>query len=1547
MSTISTENLLPQSPYLNLKAAGSDGADGSVAGIHLRWDLLGALGKQHIPKGNLAASDSPYYTTAGFNKPDDYVRIYRTLYNRNFPIIINFSTTHPSEVIDEPTQKVWKFNNIAPIASIPSNTCNVLVRFPNGLKYDKVKVDYDPFTDTLGFLQHFDQIIEIEVENRPMFAAYIFMQAIDDEKPNITRIESISSTIDGEDTGFVVSCKRKYEVENGYLLKEDIDFLLQENEGKLELDDLGSGTRKVMAENINYIRLLGSNSYPTILWLETYEDFILGKNQSSAWEDVTQLSLTLDEAEVFNRLENTEEYVIDNLWPRFNGVDKVKVDNYKQKWFDRLDENQDTITGIKSGVQKYLELSMLSTNLEAINSKNASPDLETYYDDANPEVADLPVEGEFQFSYLTMLNAVSLDYHVARMLGYGYIDPNVGSGRNNQYVYIAVYDTIASIDGGEPNQTHAYMTLPVSQKDYRLPVVPELDSLTYGMYVSNGDGDTPTLMTDEQGYSHYDKSRAINLNLNLINKLQPLGAFFTPDEEFSLIDNFPSVMYGVRYRRIENDEWQKPDIYNDPNFLDYNNQPEVIPIIGKEDNPIFTHIEKEAGAHVYAVYGMNCFSRSTALSEPKATDITVFHTINTLMPPLNFAVQLIQEEEVLMFTTDAEQKKLADLTGDKTLVRLTFDWNNVHAANYWYGKEAEFFFRNESVNFVRGKIKTVSKIDDKTYEIRTTSYDIDSLNPPETVSPSIIIGAEANYINSLFSVDDNQYLVLSVIQSSVTGEGPIFTIEVPTDTATVDPDHDNYLVAIDNTVIPQVGSIFAVAENTSQPNSWPTKLNKKVALTKFSDYEETVEFQDGSTTILKVGGVYSAATIEEYPDRGVIGVDTNGKDIEGDIPDSITGIFKITFNTYVLDPHEDYPNVEWYQGVVRILMADGEFRELRVVKIDKKGPTEPTLVLHVVDSTFEVKEGTYEPTDNYTPIITGDNINVNFHPGYRVYLTAELDNGFNETTIYPATGTGTKYSFMACRSVDADNSVVSYLSTPAILMAREIIVPLPPENPKGPAYATRPDFYGKATYTFDTKMNKDLTRDPYILIFYRATEQIILDTLYKTDTVKEIREALATIVDDSHFSDRWNGLVNLDLDETGMFVEYGGYCFPNPDSITYRIPDPNIKHDVINPFKDSTKVPGDTSIVAGTKDIFGRDLEFNEVVKLAIDGAFLSLTEQPVLYQYIKSNCYETSNRKPVLRDSQGQLLIPGAEGYDPAPMAVKFTKTEDGVEKKIVRFTDYTLDGASKSIFFYYAIEMNDMLVMSERSEILGPIQLVNTSPPKAPELKKFYARTENSITGDAPAVVFEINDYLDSDGITEIQIYRAFTAVEALTTRTMKLAATINITDQIIDDFSDLDYYPFGDPLFYRLVAIRRVKNEFDDPLHIPYEPSLEDVPSLPSQMVLANIIDVVNPLAPEITPHVTISEDETTYTNVTLEWDNSVHNGIYYLYQMNSSGNWTKIFDVNANTLADNKVEYDFPDDFPRLDEDGNQIFYRFKVTVENSSGLLNIEENILTI
>jgi hypothetical protein len=1497
----------------------------------------------------MAAQGGAYYTTAKYNKANDFVKIYRAAYNRNYPLMVNMAV--PPSVVDNAT-RTWRYNNVVANPALPAVTRNVIVRFPHSYQYEKALSVYNPAADPTSFLKRYNQLIEVEVEGQLMFSSYVYMNAVNESQPTTIRLESISPVENSADnTSQFISARRRYTVDEGYLTKEDTYLLKKEDTYNLIIDQLGNGSRRLVAENIQYIRFMGENCYPSYLWLETYQDFLLGKNQVSGWDDVTALALSVDQTEVFTRLEDTSKCKIDNQWPRYDGINKVDVPNYKQKWFDGVDEDKISVEGLQSAIKNYLTLSKDPNNLYAYNASaytSSGPNFTSGESDPTDTVDESQkTEQEFSLGYLNMLKIVAIDYHIARMLGLAYIDSAAG---NDKYIYIAVYDTNDAIDSINSAARHTYMSLPTGKTDYKLPYTPQLADIRYGLFVSMGDASKQNL-TDDAGYYKYDASRAINLDLNTDGApyYYDKNSFFIPDQEYSFADHTQPVMYGVKYHSVtDNTAWT--DLSVDASIKDHNNNPEVMPLMDVGKNPIFTHMETNPGVHEYAMYAINWFGRASAWSNTRQTDYTNFKVVETFMPPQNFAVQLVQKENPNILTSASEQTRLNNLTTtDKTLVRVTFDWDDVNYSNYWYGKRARFYFRTGGVNFVRGMIKSVEQVDDNTYRLRTTSYTIRSTKPATTVTPEISTSTMGNYANSLFTTTSGQYLLNHVEQSSVAGEGPVFYIQPAVTTTATDIDLEGENVLAKKITVPQASEIFSVAENTTTAQCWSKTLSKSVYLHCLSEYTEIETNPDGGSKIVKIGGAYEDALIEEYQEK-----ELKADGTEGFIAGSTTGIYKFTFSSYRLPSHNDN-NIEWYKGKIRVQMPGNKgVRELKVVDINNDGP----LIVKAVDSTYNVAAG-YVPTGTYVPIPKNITMKVNFHPGYRAYLTAE--DGFNESILLPNEGEETRYSYMACSAEDgtysADRTIFScsassYLSSTALLVGREILTPIRPEPPKGGTYTTHPNFFGKSTYTFETSVGSG--RDPYMLIFYRGTDQIILDTLYLPQTVATIRTKLAEIAKtsssgkDEYLTSRWKSLVTMDLAD-GQFKAYDNspdYHFPNPDNTAFAMSDRTGQH-VIRPFNGSIP-PGSTDIVPDSQYIFGKPMKYTDVIIGAIQSVFVPLTEQPVLYRYLKKfdDGYLPSSAKPVTRDIYGNPLTPLSEGYNQAPMAVRYT--DNGVKK--IRFTDYTIDGSSQSLLFYYAREMTNTMEVSDGSAIAGPIQLVNANPPKAPEIRKFNTQVADATKGTATGVVFQINDYPKVDNVSYIQIYRALNSADAQDIRTMTPLTPIAVGNPIADTFADLSTLPYGDPLYYRLIAIREAPEELKDYSNAgATKQVIQTVTSYPSSLMVANILDVTNPVSPTLSHTKNeLTSTAALYKGVTISWPANVYNGTYNLYQMNASGTWKKLAEKTSADAVNNVLSYTLPDDLRmKTDDLATSYHYSFKVSVINSSGLVSLDENVYTI
>ncbi|MBK9452395.1 MAG: hypothetical protein IPN95_23825 [Bacteroidetes bacterium] len=1502
-------NALFQSPHVYLQSSGSDASDGSVRGYHLRWDFRKLLGDSHLPKGNLAGGGSAAYPTSiGFNRADDFVKIYKSPYLNRYPVKANL-TTVPSVLIESGPTREWRYNGLMAIASLASQTTNVFIRFADVALYDALRINHNPNTNPAGFIKDYAGILEVGAVGKPSFKIKPLL-AFTGGGVSIKH-EAISMPDDTDPNSRTIASRGKW------IMATPMDA--------------------VEAENIEYLRFTYSGAFPKYIEFETYQDYIAGANYDCTWSELGKFCLddgqSDQNAHVFKQLEDTTNWQIDNKWPKYNQVSpsgefKVKAQNYHAKW--SLPNN-----GLQTAVVEYLTLSQ--TDLQAVKTLQ------------NTDPLPLANSSTLEVSYLDLLHLVALDYHAARMLGMGYVHGRLGAQTSDMYVYLMEYVTEAALKDGDPPAfvRHYYMAPPVSILDNKLPAVPTLDNPpTYGLEMDVLSG-TPSAITDPNGYVPYDNIRFINLHRQKFRHEQPFESFFATSDLFNLYPESIPVTYGVEYRDdiAGPGNYVRPEILNDPSYTDAGGLAETTVIFETGTNPVFTHLERNEGIHHYALYSINWFSRPSLPSAEIVTDYTQFTKLNSLLPPLNFAVQLIQPELPRIFTTAAEQARLGAIVGtDKTLVRATFDWNHIHNAEYQVADKIEFFFRENPPLVVRGEIRSGSgtitvNTTMHTVEVQTKPYVIASMSPPLTVKPNILPADVARFIGGTF-VANGKSFVISNIVSTVSGDDPTFVLAQIKVTESIDPDGDNVFSTIEYYESPLEGEIFFVVENLNEASSWDSQLVKELDIVPFLPvHTENVSYADGTTKMVTYGGMYGPATIEHIYDP-----DTN-------LPlNTITGYYWITYDSGIHLPSLTDPDTEFYVGSVRVSSWGlTEKKLLKVVSIDDSGAS---LKLVACDPDYL--------TDPIVPNVAGayPGIDVNFHPSYRVYFYQDITGGnnFEEASIMPALNAGSKETYMSARSKDTTLAgYVSAMATPSVVLARELREPVPPGVPMGPLFATRPNFYGKATYTFDVQVD-----NPFSLIFYRANERKILDTLYKPETVALILQELASLdsPDALFFQDRWSDLVNLSIDGSYNFKEYvsGGWRFKMPDNPKYLIPhpDPSVQE---KPFLmpllnlNGTFTYFDTIVDANVT------LNMVDIVKDAIDGAFLPLTEIPVLFSQLQAYTFATSGRAPLLRDSNSDLLA--FPDNDPWPMAFRYEKDTVGnilqsndvgygnpSNTRLVRFTDFTLDGEAQNFYFYFAAELSNTLKVSDRSPVAGPIQLVNSGAAKPPKIKKIETVLRNEAIGTKPAIRFLLNEIVASEYIQKLDIYRTFDPTDALSVRTMHLAKTVDVSDTVLDDFDDLGYVPFGEPLYYRIVALREIKNE---------RGNTEYVPSEPSNLAMTNIIDNLNPQPPQLV----ITYDSPVGSplelpNVVFTWNKTAHNGTYYLYTLNAQGNWIKIFSVDPSihlnapsmttplsgtTLATSSLF--------KQNTDFETIYHRFRVDVENSAGLLNLVKKELTI
>ncbi len=721
-------------------------------------------------------------------------------------------------------------------------------------------------------------------------------------------------------------------------------------------------------------------------------------------------------------------------------------------------------------------------------------------------------------------------------------------------------------------------------------------------------------------------------------------------------------------------------------------------------------------------------------------------------------------------------------------------------------------------------------------------------------------------------------------------------------------------------------------------------------------YVEYRTESDGSQTRFVVGGITAPVTFEPLLAENGMG----------------TGYVQVFMN-HTLAAHPD-PRISWYKGTIRLKTVAGDTQSYPVSYIGNLTSTSTSgLALVIQDPGFTAEDPANPGSgDLYTIDLDAISATGNYHPSYKLYLP--YSNGlypvsgapvapsgvhFDEAATLPVLNdpaVSNKKTFMSVRSVDVVENVSSYLAPPSTLLAQKITVPVAPGLPQGPLYATRPDFYGKSTYTFDTQVDTTGGRSPYALVFLKSTNDKLLDVLYKKETQGLIKQAWSELSPGVQLDPQlWKILIN-GISEPGSPAEFavytstaGTFQWPMPDNESFYIPfETNIPIELLTDpelfylFKASQNFS-----LSASYTVYGRTITAAELLKRAVSDCFIPLNEQPPLFMHLKTG-RQTSSAPSVIRDTNGLLLDP--QTNDIYPMVRKYELDD----QTYVRFTDYTLDGASNCLYFYRAMEMDDKFKFSEVSDTLGPVVMVNSFYPERPQIRKVLTRLENPSEEIPAGVVFELNPYSETEKISKLDIYRSIGETDALSTRTMTKVKTIAWGDPLVDDFANDAFPLFGEDLVYRLVAVRDVKDVRD--VLGAAEAEVVEIPSHPSDMVKATLIDVVNPVAPDLEFVIGgVTGDE--YSNVLISWQTTCYNGSYSLQKMNDSGNWVEIYHTSQKTGTvsyppfaggvPDFVTHTATSLLPRKNEDDQLIYHRFRVQVENSSGLFNLQDNVFIL
>lgn len=1478
------------SPYNNsdslyLQAVGSDGHDGIVAGIHLRWMFAGDLADKHLAKGNYF-ENKPVPNT-GYNKKDDFVRIFRAPYRPSNGLQLNLNYHIPA-IDHRNRQWTYVFNN-------SRGTEYVKMTFEDAAQYTIRLRSINPLSQPKEFIDAYNGVIGLEVRGNSFHQVAVQLANLASTQKSI-RLEAASANT------FTAQ-------ENESLINSYQTEILTANENK---------TIDFIADNIRKIRIkkeIGISIKEIVL--HSYAS-LLQPIQESDWEEIgSGFALSLDDNLVFNNLE-TAEKMIDHLWPHYNGGTTVRTSNYRNKWNQGTPDDQ----SIRELVEKYLLLSETDPRaMETLSRINGELDLQE----------------EIKVSNLDTLNMLAMDYHIARMLGLGHIDHTVQPTNTGKYIYQVRYTTKTA--GAVQVSEHRYTSLPTSIQDRRTAQNPKIRPLKYGFPAEDSSMDD---IVDSNGYSLVAPVRVINIGREKESFEYDNFDFFAENAAVLNANPFTqtkSILYGIEYRKNNNPDYVKPEITQEPGYdgqLYYaydtdnpNGVLEPVPLLDQEDS-LYIHMVRENGIHHYAIYGIDWFFRSSLRSEEASSDETTISLSQRILPPINPSVQYIQEEDPIVFTTDTEQgwtagRMLQFPDADTSLTRVTFDWVDIVDVSYVDYQDVTELTQVARANQVRplfldrtmyevvGKITRLLEVPDNDQLLRITTGGFTALDGT-TAIPVVPTADLPRFANSMLNTAEGSFRVHSLQN---TGSGLEITIYKNVEESLIsDADPENPMFGKSSSwIIPSAGNKFSVVENLGDANNWQ-KLEKTVPLVSFADPNqaeiETLVDAEGNANHFWIGGIHQPAQVTSL----------FGSEIPEE--DRLPGYYKVVFPSYTLAEHPqsnipynpDTPaannpetihnaHVEWYKGIVRMPVSatttDTTSKEIQVVRIEELSPLE----LYIYDAD-------YIENPIYVPEVPTATIPVNFHPGYKAYFFTEPSPYiFNRSNILPANGANDRRTLMALQSLDTRKSnLLSTLTMPMVLLARNIVKPQPIEMPSVSSLKVRPDATKRAAFTLDIKVapiGAGSARSPFGHIFYRTDHNEVLDALYSAQTKQQIVEDLQGLTEDLFYEQRYSELVNLVFDplNEGHFKMYP--AIPTP----YRFPIPD---------KSGLVLPTDSMAIK------------TEKYRRAIQATLMPLTEQPPLFEYLDEGLL-TENALPVLRDTDGKLLDQNDPRFNPYPMARKFKKPNE-TSTWYVRFTDYTLNGNSRQLYFYSAVEIDNQLTPGPLSPFAGPVEIMQSVPSEAPQIKAFIDNTD--VTNDLvpPMISFQIANINIDDRITKIRIYR-FEDPEKLDV----MMGNTNYVDVALGEYNPEGYWvsekfdgmaevPFGKTIYYRLAGIRSIVNENN---------VAEDILSLPSLPLEVHIVDSKRPLAPEISFNAALTR---------LEWPPIGKDYSYYLYKMNRVGNWENVYQV-VTPASNEPMSYILPHPTNRMDEDGDRIYDRYKLSVESTIGIFNLQDEIITI
>lgn len=1610
---ISPEKTHLQSTYLQIATAGSRGID-STKGIHLRWMLNGRLGESHLPKGELYDGENSSFS---FNKPDDFVKVYRAPYTK---ISQTLDLTQNPNVVDN-KKALWVYKTGNPQRSVYANFID-----DKKYKFVKLSIDplTNPvaFMQAYGnSLIEIETKTDLFFAAELDFSSSNTSKSVKLETLSVAENKiTASKNVSNRKTYTTAQLNNKIRVvaENGRSIRFKAnncllnsiqfefysDFITNANVNK---DWILKGKYGLSTDDFKVFEQL-EPKLNTVhgKWLKFNDsEYVNIKNYKSKWNrptnenDITDeniknivseyISLSKsgntkaekdipfgDRIPINDPKEGEVQEYADNL-TKISYLDLLNIaaNDYhvaRMLGLGCLDLDEEVYTGEYVYLTEYTTFGSLEEGIEGKEIQHLSMSIPT---SINTERMPLPV----QLSKIVPgLNFDSDENPNAR------ITDSEGYSFDGKKRYVSLFmDDVMDYDIVNPNSKNDFFksSLEYDGSTFTFPVYLGIDH----KIASESIWRSPELSHDV-AYKGIDQNlKESKYETVPINIPEPGKSVLNAIQEETGENTYIYQGYGVNiFSRAASGRQIsiKSDIKPTNNLMPPSN---INALLVTEENPLLFTSQSE----------------QQLLGKITGADKTLVRIMFDYYSAQELLSYPVPEG---MSVEEAEKNKNSIFPNDKEILADHFK------LYYKDGlPEVEYGEIESIVNDTADNLTAIVKI--REYKLISSGQQVkiglDNANKTRFAGGILTIG-DQNYIIQNIEVklkkDENSkdvfdYALIEVLKKEVTDK-----LYADGD-ATIDSEQIQNIKLPESRLCTLVQNM-QTAENWNQPQisfkvDYPENLNtiNREVIDHTNENGENLQVE-------KTRGVWNNAVVErvfedsyEMHENGEYKLNEDG-DLIPLSEKKHLGLYKIIFRNFNLPQHPQYKSekensVEWSNGIVRLFTKSAvqagnpvpvkSRKEFKVYKTENIGTT-GNLVLYIDDPDFKL--GNYVTqtiAEDYDEILGAEDgprtkdgsssyptdyvsQSVNYYPSYKVYLYADPVSGITKENIQPRENENTHYSSFG----------ISTYSKPGIDYKSKISIPCPmyaikvekTEKPEeiigGSLYATRPDFYNRSTFTFTTKYNNE--RKPYGLLHYRANDEDLLNVLYKPTTVSTIREELNKLGrnDEIDFNKRWADF--LDFNGLAVRGQYGVFPKNEPeDKYQFPLPDNEDFIALINDFikwhnqTQGTQERTITSITSLNQILISQAVQEPMLavyfIEQAIHNAFVPLTELPVIYDYIKGNSYVPVNKKQIIKDKNGNALNPTDADFDIAPMMKVISESENRVQ-----FTDFNLDGNSQNIYFYAVREMDIKMNFGEFSDLLGPVKLVASTPPKTPEIKRIMPILENQILGIKPAVQIELNAYQPEYKIRKINIYRASTMLEAQSIRTMKLAKEIVVNEDtlsaefenvwtVYDDFGNLEEVPFGDGLFYRITVSKQI--EYADPESTTENPiiNVDFAPSLPSKITATVIVDNVSPESPVLEATGTSSGiNGEVLKPVVFNWEKTVYNGKYHLYKMNNQGNWEKIHEISTNLqnvvlpLQQTKLK---TDELIIKNENSERIYHHFKVISENSSGMLSSDEKILTL